>query len=113
MGCRWPQKVSSVSDIGRGNTVIVIRVELASAISGETTLLNSLVIDNQSGDGAKRDYRVRSYRKNLDPVEAILKGSKPTREGFVRNHSSDAESVLNLVSKALIVMGYHKEGDIL
>jgi hypothetical protein len=86
--------------------MIVVKVELVSAINGETTLLNSVVLDNIGGTNARGHYRVRSFRKGVDPVEAVYRANRSVREGKVREHPRLAESVLCLVRKGLEAMGY-------
>lgn len=86
--------------------MIVVRVDLYSAVTGDRTLLNSVVIDNQGGTRVRRGYRVRSFKKNLEPRDALLGERKPTREAMVKGHPSEAVSVLTLLRKALEEMGY-------
>lgn len=86
--------------------MIVVKVELLSAVTGDTTLLNSVVIDNQGGTVKRRNYRCRSYRKRLDPELAIIGRKPPLREGQVLDHPSDQVSVLTLLRKSLEAMGY-------
>lgn len=95
--------------------MIVVRVELASAISrSRDTDLGTMIIDNVgcSDDGKLGDYRVRMYRKGAIESAAgcaramLAAGAKPTREGSVTGHKRLAEPVQNLVAKALASMGY-------
>jgi hypothetical protein len=86
--------------------VIVVKVELLSAVTGDTTLLNSVVIDNQGGTVKRRNYRCRSYRKHLQPVQAVTERRKALREGQVLDHPSEQVSVLTLLRKSLEAMGY-------
>jgi hypothetical protein len=90
--------------------VIIIRVELWSAVSGERTELARMVVDNIGGTVQRRDYRCRTLRGRSE--EALTKAmlSLPKgghqRTGFVRGHASLREHVWNLVAKALGSMGY-------
>jgi hypothetical protein len=86
--------------------MIVVKVELVSGITGETTLLNSVVLDNVGGTNARGHYRVRSYPKGRDPIKAVLHQHSFVRSGAVTDHPRLAESVLCLVRKGLEAMGY-------
>ncbi len=84
--------------------MIVVNVDLVSAVTGETTSLNRLVIVNKSGGGKKRDYLVRSFRKGYDLRHGLSQGVN--RTGEVLGHPSDRVSVLTLLRKSLEEMGY-------
>lgn len=87
--------------------MIVVKVELHSAIDGSVTLLNSVVLGNMDNRRRRlRSYAVASYRKHVDPVRAVLSGKKPLRLGEVKGHPAEAVSVLTLVRKALETLGY-------
>lgn len=94
--------------------MIVVRVELASAISrSRDTDLGTLIIDNIGcrANGRVGDYRVRMYRKGAIEraggcARAMLANAKPTRDATVLGHRRLAEPVHNLVCKALNAMGY-------
>lgn len=83
--------------------MIVVRVELHSAITGQKIELARTVIDNIGGTRTKGDYRCRAYRKgsSLHPLSKNV-----IREGEVKGHARLAEPVWNLVAKALTSMGY-------
>lgn len=83
--------------------MIVVKVELHSAITGQVTELARMVIDNIGGTRTKGDYRCRAYRKGspLHPLKRNI-----IREGQVDGHRRLAEPVWNLVAKALGKMGY-------
>lgn len=83
--------------------MIVIKVELHSAVTGQVKELSRVIIDNLGGTNSRGDYRCRSYRKG-SPLYETTKNI--VREGEVLNHARLAEPVLNLVAKALKVMGY-------
>lgn len=85
--------------------MIVVNVDLLSAVTGETTSLNRVVIANVSGGGRRRDYLVRSFRKGYDPVQHGLSGGV-NRTGKVLGHPADSVSVLTLLRKSLEEMGY-------
>ncbi len=90
--------------------MIVVRVELWSAITGEKTELARMVIDNIGGDTQQGDYRCRTLRGRsaaaLDRSQNSIKPGNVTREGRVFGHPRLREHVWNLVAKALLGMGY-------
>ena len=90
--------------------MIVAAVELLSAINGQRTDLGTMVVDNISGGGARRDYRCRMYRKGERAKHesdwAMVRDAKSTREARVLGHRATAEPVQNLIAKALKEMGY-------
>lgn len=83
--------------------MIVVKVELHSAITGKVTELSRFVIDNIGGTASHGDYRCRAYRKgsSLRPLNKNV-----IRRGEVIGHRRLAEPVLNLVAKALAAMNY-------
>ena len=92
--------------------MIVIRVELWSAVNGEKTELARMVIDNVGGTNTLGDYRCRTLRgrsrEALDKALLALctNGSGTQREGQVTGHPRLREHVWNLVAKALTSMRY-------
>lgn len=90
--------------------MIVVRVELHSAIDGRTEDLGTLVIDNVGGTRTRGDYRCRMYRKGdaerVGGARRLIPLAKPIREGRVEGHARLAEPVHGLVAKALKEMGY-------
>lgn len=90
--------------------MLVVTVELHSAIDGRTEELGTMVIDNIGGSRTRGDYRCRMYKKGeakrVGGARRLPANSKPTREGQVLNHARVAEPVQNLVSKALKELGY-------
>lgn len=92
--------------------MLVIKVELHSAINGRTTELARMVIDNIGGTTQKGDYRVRTMRgRDVLHLEQsmwdVLRGkAKPTRESKVLGHPRLREHVWHLVAKALTSMKY-------
>lgn len=77
--------------------MIVVKVELHSAVTGKVSELSKVIIDNIGGTHTRGDYRCRSIMRN---------GKKVIRESEVLNHARLAEPVLNLVAKALKAMNY-------
>jgi hypothetical protein len=88
--------------------VIVVRVELVSAITGQTTELARAVICNTGAGTAERgDYRVSTLRGRCKAdLDAALVAQKTTREGEVRDFPRQRLHVWNLVADALKAMGY-------
>lgn len=85
--------------------MIVIRVELHSAMTGRVTELARMLICNQgvSASGRIRDYSVDVLRGR--DKEALDKRSIQ-RKGNVIGHPSVAVHVWYLVAKALTATGY-------
>lgn len=90
--------------------MIVIRVELWSAVSGQKSELARMVIDNIGGTTNLGDYRCRTLRGRsedaLDRALLTMSSTGTQREGRVLGHARLREHVWNLVAKALIGMGY-------
>jgi hypothetical protein len=89
--------------------MLVIKVELHSAISGEVSEIARMVVDNIGGTTNKGDYRVRTLRgRSRDSLEKAML-SLPIgaqREARVLGHPRLREHVWNLVAKALFAMNY-------
>lgn len=83
--------------------MIVVRVELHSAITGRVTELARAHIFNVGGTQQLGDYGVRTFRGRC--TEALDRGVIQ-RCGKVDNHPRLALHVWHLVVKALIGMGY-------
>lgn len=85
--------------------MIVVRVELWSAIDGSTTELARMVIDNVgcSPSGKIADYRVRTLRGRS---KADLDRFTVQHTGRVYGHRRLALHVWHLVAKALKTVGY-------
>ena len=85
--------------------MIIVRVELHSAITGKTTELARAHICNVGGTNEIRDYDVRTLRgrsaRDLD--QHVVQ-----RKGKVMGHPSLRLNVWHLVAKALAGMGYGK-----
>lgn len=92
--------------------MIVVRVELWSAIDGSQTELARMVIDNTGGTAERGNYRVRTLRGrsrealNQALLSVVSRGGAPQREGQVLGHARLREHVWNLVAKALVATGY-------
>jgi hypothetical protein len=83
--------------------VIVVRVELHSAVTGETRELARMIVDNVGGTKKRGDYRCRTLR-GRNP--AAFDQRIVQREGQVRNYPRLDLHVWNLVARALAGMGY-------
>jgi hypothetical protein len=94
--------------------MIVVRVELWSALTGRRTELARMVIDNVGGDANVGDYQVRTMRgRNEAALHAhmlavLTDRAAPQRKGKVLGHARLKEHVWNLVAKALSNTGYGK-----
>ncbi len=87
--------------------MIVVRVELVSAIDGETTELARMMIDNVGGTAKVGDYRCRTYRgRSVEQLTKAMLANSVTREGKVYGHRRLDLHVWHLVGKALQAMGY-------
>lgn len=88
--------------------MLVVKVELHSAITGEVTELGRMIIANDgSGDGQTGNYTVRLGRKGQTDDRQVY--TKPQRTGEVKGHRRLALSVWNLVGKALHAVKHGKE----
>lgn len=85
--------------------MIVVRVELHSAITGQITELARCVITNDGGSRSARigHYRAASFRGRS---AAVLDRLHVQRRGEVRDWPRQRLHVWNLVSEALRAMGY-------
>jgi hypothetical protein len=87
--------------------MIVVRVELHSAITGEVTEIGRAVIDNIGGTANFGHYRVRTVRgRGGDQLERSMRSGQFTREGRVLGHARLKLHVWHLVGKALAAIGY-------
>jgi hypothetical protein len=78
--------------------MIVVRVELHSAITHKVTEIARMCIDNIGGTRNSGDYRVRTMRGR---DEEALDKQTVQREGRVLGHPRLTSHVWRLVSKAL------------
>lgn len=85
--------------------MIVVRVELWSAIDGEKTELARMHICNEGGTRTMGDYSVTTFRGR---DEAALAKLSPMHSGRVYAHQRLSLHVWNLVRKALVAAGYTK-----
>lgn len=89
--------------------MIIVKVELHSAISGEVTELGRMMIDNVGGNFTVGDYRARTYRgRDSKALDRSMQEGRVTREGRVESHRRQALHVWHLVGKALAALGYNQ-----
>jgi hypothetical protein len=87
--------------------MIIVRVELLSAITGKTTELARMEICNEgdSPDPKRGNYSVRTLRGRSTDA---LNERTTQRTGKVANYPRLAVHVWNLVARALKSMGYNQ-----
>lgn len=83
--------------------MIVVRVELWSAVTGEKTELARMHISNVGGTETIGNYDAATLRGRST---ADLNRNTVQRKCQVRGHSRLSQHVWNLVAKALSGMGY-------
>lgn len=83
--------------------MIVVRVELHSAITGQVTELARAHISNIGGTGTVRDYEIKTLRGRST---RSLDAGVVQRKGKVLAHRSLDLHVWHLVGKALAGIGY-------
>ena len=83
--------------------MIVIKIELHSAITGKITSLGEAVICNQGVEYQKRrfDYVFQIARKGKTVRDVLTGKSKPTREAVVSRWPRDQKTVWQLLQRAL------------
>lgn len=87
--------------------MIVVRVELWSAVTGRRTELARLMIDNVGGTRTSGDYRVRTLRGRSEAaLDQAMLHMRVQREGRVLRHPRLSQHVWHLVAKALVAVGY-------
>ena len=90
--------------------MIIVKVELHSAITGQKNELARMMIDNIGGDLKRGNYRARTYRgRSAEGLDKSMTAGAITRETRVLGHRRLALHVWHLVAKALTGMGYGEE----
>ena len=81
--------------------MIVVKIELHSAITKKVTLLGTAIISNMdmSADGTRADYNVKVGRKDKLDFQSIHQN--PLREGKVVDYPRLTYNVWRLVIRAL------------
>lgn len=87
--------------------MIVVNVELHSAITGKVTTLYKMIVANKA---SSRDPKVGDYvayvgRRGEENIRRIHE--KPVRTAEVTGHRRQALPVLNLIGKIIEALGYH------
>lgn len=91
--------------------MLIVRVELKSAVTGETTELARMHISNAGGTNTLGNYDVQTLRgRCAEDLDRAWRNKSYTREGKVENHKRLAEHVWHLVGKALKNLGYGNNG---
>lgn len=89
--------------------MIVVRVELYGAVSGQVSELARAVIYN-TGEGSADRGDYRCYTIHGRSREALDRNTPPggrhAREGAVKDYPRQALHVWNLIARALSSMGY-------
>lgn len=89
--------------------MLIVKVELHSAITGKKTEIARMMIDNIGGDETRGDYRCRIYRgRDKRALTSAMLRNSTVREGRVLGHRRLALHVWHLVAKALAAMDYGK-----
>jgi hypothetical protein len=87
--------------------MIIVRVELYSAVTGEVTELARMGIHNIGGSVEKRNYGVMTWRgRSKRALDRAMTSALVTRKGEVKDHPSEAVHIWYLVAKALRACGY-------
>ena len=81
--------------------MIVVRVELHSAITGEKTELARMIVDNVGGNKTSGNYRCRTLRGRSS---AVLDRREVQREGKVIGFPRLSQHIWNLVASSLCGM---------
>lgn len=86
--------------------MLVVRIELHSAITGEVTEIGQMIICN---DGTSRDPRVGNYDVRLgrrDVADIHKNYHDPLRQGSVVGHRRLSRPIWDLLAKALSSVGF-------
>lgn len=83
--------------------MIVVRVELWSAVTGKRTELARMRIANIGGGGNQRDYEGVTFRGRS---AAALDRAETQRTGKLERFPAESRHVWNLVARMLAGMGY-------
>lgn len=83
--------------------MIIVRVELHSAITGQVSELARMHISNEGGSPRRGNYAVQTLRGR---DKATLDRGAVQHKGKVLNHARLALHVWHLVAKALAAVGY-------
>jgi len=86
--------------------MLVVRIELHSAITGKVTEIGRMIVSNDGKtlDPKVGNYDVRLARRGVEDNARIL--AKPQRHGRVEGHARLSLPVWSLVAKALSAIGF-------
>jgi hypothetical protein len=87
--------------------MIIVRVELHSAITRKVTEIARMKICNTGGTVERGEYHVATLRGRR--TEQLDRGIT-TREGDVKDYPRQAIHIWHLVARALVAMGYAGKG---
>ena len=80
--------------------MIVVKIELHSAVTRKVTLLGTMIVDNIGVRGDLADYRVRvGAKRNAGDLPVIAQ--KPLRTGEVKDYPREKYNVWRLISRAI------------
>lgn len=89
--------------------MIIVRVELWSAVTGKVTEIARMQIDNIGGTQSRGDYHCATMRgRDEAALHRAMIDKTYAHEAEVRNHPRLAKHVWVLVTKALAALGYAK-----
>lgn len=92
--------IEDISAMEEEDTMLVVTVELHSAITGEKTLLGQTIIHNIGGTHTSGDYQVEvGHKSDVGNLRKIH--TKPLRKGQVIGHPRLTANVWTLVLKGL------------
>ena len=81
--------------------MIVVSIELQSAITGKIKTLGRMIIGNTGGTGKRGDYTVRvGNKKDVNDLAKVF--NKPQREGTVKDYPRLSYNVWRLISRAIL-----------
>lgn len=81
--------------------MIVVKIELHSAVTKKITTLGSMIISNVGVNGKKADYDVRVGRKpDAENIRKVY--ADPLRTGSVKNYPRLSYNVWRLVVRSLL-----------
>lgn len=89
--------------------MIVVKVELWSAINGSKKEIARMMLHNTGGTHTLGNYSGEIYKgRSKDVLEKAMINRKPFKKGEVINHPRLSQHVWNLVAKMLNNLNYGK-----
>lgn len=80
--------------------MIVVKIELHSAVTGQITEIGRAIVCNVGGTQRRGDYRVAVARRGVTDNRQIL--VSPQRAGEVKNYPRLAYNVWRLIARAVL-----------